>query len=83
MAAFCRIGGLRLLDVGDQRMEDCKTYLSTVDELGQGDISAVAEGVDVLPEARGTVLEPEADKVTDIRRRAAAELNGEGRGVVG
>ena len=59
------------------------TYLGTVDELGQGDIRAVAESVDVLPEARGAVLEPEADKVTDIRGRTAAELNSEGRGVVG
>lgn len=59
------------------------TYLGTVDELGQGDISTVTEDVDVVPGARSAVLELEADKVTDIGGRATAELDGKGRGVVG
>jgi len=38
--------------------------------------------VDIL-EAGGAVLEPEADKVTDVGGRATTELNGKSRSVVG
>lgn len=43
----------------------------------------VAKDVDVLPEARGTVLEAEAEEVADIRGRTTAEFNGKSRAVVG
>ena len=59
------------------------TDLSTVDELGQGDVGLVAEDVDIMPGVVGTVLEAEAQEVTDIGGRATAELNSDGRGVVG
>lgn len=57
-------------------------YLSTVDELGQGDVSLVVKDVDVLELGAGAVLEFDAKEVADIRGRAAAELNGNGRGEV-
>ena len=56
--------------------------LSTVDELGQGDVGVVAEDVDIL-EGGGTVLELDAEEVTDVRGRTAAELDGNGGGVIG
>jgi len=59
------------------------TYLGTVDELGQGDIRTVTEDMDVLPRLGGAVLEAEADEVTDIGGRAAAELDSKSRRVVG
>jgi hypothetical protein len=43
----------------------------------------VAKDVDVLPVARGTVLEAEAEEVADIRGSTTAELNGESGAVVG
>lgn len=58
------------------------TDLSTIDELGQRDISIVAEDVDIL-ELAGSVPESDAEEVTDIRGRAAAELDSHGRGEVG
>jgi hypothetical protein len=57
-------------------------HLSTVDELGQGDVSVVAKDVDVLEVGAGAVLEFNAEEVADIRGRATAELNGNGRGEV-
>ena len=42
----------------------------------------VTKDVDIL-EVGGAVLEPEADKVTDVGGRATTELNGKSRGVVG
>lgn len=57
-------------------------HLSTVDELGQGDVSVVAKDVDVLELGVGAVLEFDAEEVADIRGRATAELNGNGRGEV-
>jgi hypothetical protein len=39
--------------------------------------------MDVLEVAGSSVPELDAEEVTDIRGRAAAELNGDGRGVVG
>lgn len=59
------------------------SYLGTVDELSQRDISVVAENVNILEEARGAVLELDAEEVTEVRRGSAAELNGKCRGVVG
>ena len=58
------------------------TYLSTVDKLGQGDVSVVAKDVDVVELGAGAVLEFDAEEVADIRGRAAAELNGNGGGEV-
>lgn len=43
----------------------------------------VAEDVSLLEALRGTVLEAEAEEVTEIGGRAAAELDGDGRGKVG
>ena len=59
------------------------TNLSAVDELGQGDVGLVAKDVDVVPRVGGAVLETETQEVANVRGRAAAELNGDGRGVVG
>lgn len=59
------------------------SYLGAVDELSQGDISVVAENVNILKGAGGAVLELDAEEVTEVRRGSAAELNGESRGVVG
>ena len=59
------------------------TNLSAVDELGQRDISVVAKDMDILEVAGSSVPELDAEEVTDIRRRAAAELDGDGGGVVG
>jgi hypothetical protein len=59
------------------------THLSAVDELGQGDVGLVAEDVDVVPSVGSAVLETETQEVANVRGRAAAELNGDGRGVVG
>lgn len=58
------------------------TNLSAVDELSQRDISMVAEDVDIT-ELVGSVLELDAEEVADVGGRAAAELNGNGRGKVG
>jgi hypothetical protein len=58
------------------------TNLSAVDELSQRDISVVAEDVDIV-ELVGSVLEFDAEEVADVGRRAAAELNSNGRGKVG
>jgi len=43
----------------------------------------VAENVNILKGASGAVLELEAKEVTEVRRRATAELNSKSRGVVG
>ena len=59
------------------------SYLGTVDELSQGDISVVAENVNILKGAGGAVLKLDAEEVTEVRRGSAAELNGECRGEVG
>jgi len=42
----------------------------------------VAKDVDILEVGRA-ILEPEADKVTDVGGRATMELNGKSSGVVG
>jgi hypothetical protein len=42
----------------------------------------VAKDVDIV-EVGHAVLEPEADKVTDVGGRATTELNGKSSGVVG
>jgi hypothetical protein len=42
----------------------------------------VAKDVDVLELGVGAVLEFDAEEIADIRGRAAAELNGDGRGEV-
>ena len=60
-----------------------RTHLSAVDELSQGNVGLVAEDVDVVPVVGSAVLEAETQEVADVRGRAAAELNGDGRGVVG
>ncbi len=58
-------------------------HLGAVDEFGQGDVRVVAKDVDVLEVAGGSVLDLEAEEVSDIGGRAAAEFNGEGGCVVG
>jgi len=55
--------------------------LSAVDELGQGDVS-VAEDVNIA-EGPGSVLELDAEEVTDVGGRTTAQLNGNGGSVVG
>jgi len=57
--------------------------LSTVDELSQRDICVVTEDVDVLEAVRGTVLEFDAEEVAEIGGRSTAQLNSNGRCVVG
>jgi hypothetical protein len=53
-----------------------------VNELGNGNVCIVAKDVDILEVGRA-VLEPEADKVTDVGGRATTEVNGKSSGVVG
>jgi len=58
--------------------------LESVDELGEGDITTVSEHVDGLEVVvLGAVLELDADKVSDVRRRAADELDDQSRSVFG
>jgi len=68
---------LPLLVAGDGRV------LGTVDELGQGDVSVVAEDMDLFEGLGGSVLELNAEEVTEIGGRATAELNDEGGSKVG
>lgn len=59
------------------------TYLGAVDEFGEGDVSVVAKDVNVFESSGGTVLESDAEEVTDVGGRATAELDSNGGGVVG
>lgn len=43
----------------------------------------VAEDVDILEALARSILELDTEEVTEIRGRTAAELNGNGRSVVG
>ena len=43
----------------------------------------VTKDVDVIEALGSAILESDAEEIADIGRRAAAELNGDGRGVVG
>jgi len=59
------------------------SVLGAVDEFSQGDISMVAKDMDILEVGVGAVPELNAEEVADVRRRAAAELDGDGRGKIG
>jgi hypothetical protein len=71
IAAFCR---RRWLD--DYIARIFNAYLSTVDELGQGDVSMMTENVDILEIAGGPIFELEAQEVTDIRWGPTTEFDG-------
>jgi hypothetical protein len=72
-----RAGFLPLLVAGDG------SALSTVDELSQGDIRLVAEDVNILEVGVGSVLELDAEEVAEVGGITTAELNDDGRRVVG
>jgi hypothetical protein len=60
------------------------SYLSAVDELGEGDVGVATEGVDDLEVAvGGTVLELDAEVVARVVLIATAELDRKGRSKVG
>jgi len=59
------------------------TDLGAVDELGQGNICMVSEDVEIVEAVCGTVPEFDADEVTEVGRVATAELDDQGRRVVG
>lgn len=79
MAAFYRCVSEKFRDTGAWE----GGYLSAVDELSQGDVSVVAEDVDILEMGIGSVLEFDAEEVTNIRGRATAELNSDSGRVLG
>jgi hypothetical protein len=58
-------------------------YLDAVNELGQRNITPVTKDVDGTEITVGPVLELEAQKVTIVRKRTAAKLDHECRGIVG
>lgn len=61
-----------------------KAYLESVDELGEGHITFVSEHVDGLEVfVLGSVLEFDADKVSDVWGRAADELDDQSGSVLG
>jgi hypothetical protein len=61
------------------------TYLrvSTVDGLGLGDVCMASEDVKVVEAVGGPVPEFDVDKVTEVGGIATAELDDQGRRVVG
>ena len=59
------------------------TDLGAVDELSQWDISVVAKDMDITEGTSSAVLELDTEEVANIRRRTAAELDGDGRSVIG
>lgn len=59
------------------------SILCTVDEFGEGNVSMVAEDMDIAEASRSSIPETDAEEVTDIGGGTAAELNSDGRSVVG
>jgi hypothetical protein len=58
-------------------------YLDAVYEFGQGDVGVVFKDVKSTEVIVGPVLELEAQKVAVVRKRATAQLDDKGRGIVG
>jgi len=57
-------------------------HLCAIDELSEGDVSVVTENVNILEITGSSILELDAQEVTDIRRGATAKFDGKGGGVV-
>ena len=69
---------------GKDVSSELETNLEAVDELGEGDITAVTEDAQSLKVfGVSTVLEFNTDKVPLVRCGSGADLDGEGRSVIG